>query len=560
MEIQKCDVLIIGGGCGGLKASVEARKLGAEVVLIQKGRLGESGSTAYGVSELAGYAAADGAGDPEDNPEVHYNDIIKAANGTADEKIVRIYVKEAIESVNELREIGVDFTKYEKGEELIAQGCFASKPRNRKIQGHGHPISKKLGEQAQSLGVKVFENTMAIDLVISKEECVGVTAILPSGERIFFNSISTILATGGAGQLFEWNLNPLDITGDGYAMGYRAGANFSNLEFIQAGFGTVEPFYSLVNTWLWSTLPRLINENGEDVLKKYLPSNISTDSCMRDKARHFPFSSADNSKYLEISALLEYKQTENCPLLDLSNSLRKKIFNNPWEEKMLKITYEYFKEKGLDISTEPIKINVFEQAINGGMVIDEYSETTIPSLFAVGECSAGPYGADRLGGNMLPFCQVFGKKAGQTAAYRTKTKTQISPNSKEINNSTSVLDKLETINESSKINDLYNELRKISTPLLILRNEKDLLKLLSDLSKMKEKMFSRSYKGETLVKALELNNLISTAKLMAKFALYRKESRGSHYREDFPSINEKYSKRIYIARNKKEELDMDLKE
>ena len=312
MDNQKCDVIVVGGGGAGIKAAIEARKLGVEVILIQKGKLGESGSTAYDVSELAGYAAADGAGDSEDNPDIHYNDIMKASRGTADKKLVKIFVKESINSVKELRDIGIEFAKYDNGEEIVAKGCFASKARNKKIKGHGHPISKKLGEQASSLGVKVFEETIAIEIVISKGKCAGIIAMLPSGEKVFFNCTSTILATGGAGQLFEWNLTPYDITGDGYAMGFRAGAVLSNLEFMQAGFGTVEPFYSLISTWLWSTFPRLYNIYGEDILQKYLPSDISSESCMRDKARHFPFSSTDNSKYLEIATIIEYKKTNSC--------------------------------------------------------------------------------------------------------------------------------------------------------------------------------------------------------------------------------------------------------
>jgi len=552
----KCAVIVVGGGGAGLKAVIEARKLGAEVILIQKGKLGESGSTAYGVSELAGYAAADGASDSEDNPDVHYNDIMKASKGTADKKLVRIFVEESINSVKELRDIGIEFAKYESGEEVIAKGCFASKPRNRKIKGHGHSISKKLGEQTRSLGVKVFEGAMAIEIVISKGECAGIIAMLSSGEKVFFNCTSTVLATGGAGQLFEWNLNPSDVTGDGYAMGYRSGAILSNLEFMQAGFGTVEPFYSLISTWLWSTFPRLYNIYGEDILQKYLPSDISSESCMRDKARHFPFSSTDNSKYLEIATIMEYKKTNSYLLLDVSKTSKKGIFNNPWEEKMWEITYEYYKEKGVDLSKEPLKINVLGQAINGGLVIDENSETTIPSLFAVGECSAGPYGADRLGGNMLPFCQIFGKRAGRAAAYKAKNKEPVTPTPKEINNSLSVIHQLETLNEDSKIDDLYKDLRKVSRSLLILRNEKELLMLVNNLSLLKKKLFSRSYKGKKLVRAIEFNNLLDSAKIMTTSALYRKESRGSHYRDDYPNTNEKYDYRLYISRGGREKINV----
>ncbi|MDD5013612.1 MAG: FAD-binding protein [Atribacterota bacterium] len=555
MDKQKCDIVIVGGGGAGLKAAIEARKLGVDVILIQKGKQGESGSTSYDVAPFAGYSAADGADDSEDNPNVHYNDIMKASKGTADRKLVRILVEESVNSLKELRNIGIEFTKDESGKEIITKGCFASKPRNRRIKGHGHPISKKLSEQARCLGVKFFEDTMAIEIVISKRECVGIIALLSSGEKVFFNSISTILATGGAGQLFEWNLNPPDVTGDGYAMGYRAGAVLSNLEFMQAGFGTVEPFYSLINSLLWSTFPRLYNIYGEDILQKYLPSDVSLESCMRDKARHFPFSSVDNSKYLEIAAITEFKKTNCYLLLDISKTSKKGIFDDPWEEKMWEVIYDYYKEKGIDLFKEPLKINVFGHAMNGGLVIDENSETTIPSLFAVGECSAGPYGADRLGGNMLPFCQVFGKIAGQAAAHKSKKNREIiSPTPKEIDNALSILNQLETLNQNSDIENLYKDLRKVSGSLLIKRNERSLLRLINELFLIRKKLFSRSYKGNRLIQAMELNNLLDSAKILATSAIHRRESRGSHYRDDYPNINEKYNCRIHIYKDENGEV------
>lgn len=556
METLKSDIIIVGGGGAGLKAAIEARKLGAEVTLIQKGKRGESGSTAYDVAPFAGYSAADGVGDLEDNPGVHYNDIMRASRGVAARKLVRILVEESVNSPKELRDIGIDFAKDKSGKEIITKGCFASKPRNRKIKGHGYQISKKLVEIACSLGVKFVENAMAIEIVISKGECAGIIGLLSSGEKIFLNSISTILATGGAGQLFEWNLNPPDVTGDGYAMGYRAGAVLSNLEFMQAGFGTVEPFYSLVNSLLWATFPRLYNIYGEDILLKYIPSDVSLKSCMLDKASHFPFSSVDNSKYLEIATITEFKKTNNYLLLDVSKAYKKGICDNPSEEKVLEIIYDYYKEKGIDFFREPLKINVFGHAMNGGLIIDENSETTISSLYAIGECSAGPYGADRLGGNMLPFCQVFGKRAGQAAAYKAKNKEPITPTPKEIDNSLSILNELETLNKNSEIDDLYKDLRKVSVSLLIVRNEKSLLELINELSLIRKKLFSRSYKGGKLIQAIELNNLLDSAKIIAASAVYRKESRGSHYRDDYPNINKKYNCRIYIYKDENGEVNI----
>lgn len=543
----ECDVLVIGGGGAGLRAAVEAKMKGGVVVLIQKKEMGRSGTTAYEVAELAGYNAADGAGDPEDTPDVHFNDIIKAAQGTCDEKLVQIIVNESLESVQYLRELGIEFVTDEDGKEVITKGCFSSRFRTRMIIGHGVSISKKLAQKAIKEGVKIFENTMVVDLVITEGSCAGAIALFPSGEKVFFNSIATILATGGDCQLFEFNLNPSDVTGDGYAMGFRAGAQLTNMEFMQSGFGVVEPFYNLVGKHLWSIYPRIYNIFGEEFINKYLPLGITLEKCMEEKAYHYPFSTRDVSKYLEISVISELKKTGKYVLLDLRDAFRAKKFKDKIIERRCKITMDYFKSKGVDIYQEPLKIAVFGHAMNGGLLIDENASTTIPSLFAIGECAAGPYGADRLGGDMLLSCQVFGRRAGIAAAKLAKDSQRIHPSNEDLEKGSFMLSRFEYLgNGGGDVKELLIQLRKASSVLLINRNEKMLLKLLNEIEMIRERLFSCQFDRKRLGFAVELSNLIDSAKIIAESAIYRKESRGSHYREDYPNKNANFRRRIII--------------
>lgn len=554
MKIIECDVLVIGGGGAGLRAAVEAKMKGAEVVIIQKKELGKSGTTAYEVAEMAGYNAADGVGDPCDTPDIHFNDIIEAAQSTCDEKLARILVNEAPKSVQYLRELGIEFVKDKNGNELITRGCFSTRNRTRMIIGHGVPISKKLAQKAIKEEVEIFENTMAINLVITKGNCAGAIALSSSGEKVFFNSTATILATGGVGQLFKLTLNPSDVTGDGYAMGFRAGAQLTNMEFMQTGFGTVGPFYNIVGKHLWSIYPRIYNIFKEDFLGNYLPIGLTAEECMNKKTYHYPFSTIDVSKHLEISVVSELnKAGSHHVFLDLTDALKAKRFNDEVTERRCKITMDYFKSKGVNITQEALKVAIFAHAMNGGLLINENACTTIPSLFAVGECAAGPYGADRLGGDMLLSCQVFGQRAGIAAAIHAKDSQRLRPSIEDLEKATYILSRFNSTRNGRKdIRELLVQLRKASSVLLVNRNEKMLLKYLDEIEIIREKLLSCQFDSKRLIFAVELLNLIDTAKIIAVSAIFRKESRGSHYKEDYPDKKKNFARRMRIMKEKGE--------
>lgn len=528
------DVLVIGGGGAGVRAALETHLHGANTLLITKGKLGRSGTTAFEVAEIAGYNAADGC-IPSDSPEQHYQDIVNAALGTCNKKMAKILAEEAPLSLAELESWGVPFEKKEK-KHLVVEGCFASQPRMHIIKRHSKPILEVLVNRLNSTSVKVLEEVMVVDLLIKNNTCFGALLIDFTGKFILIRASAVILASGGGGQLFKLNLNPKDITADGYGIALRAGAEIINMEFMQAGLGLVHPSSNILNSWVWFLHPKLINSHGEEFLSKYLPAGVEPLDCMNDKAHHFPFSSRDLSKYIEYAIIKEislgnygshggvYLDFRNIDLANVSPD-----FITMWQT-----TKNWFKNRGVDPDTQTLEIAPFGHAINGGLNVGTDCESTVKNLFAAGEVAGGPHGADRLGGNMILGCQVFGKRAGRAAAESIVARENNLPKFNDFNFET-----LNKIHDSQGILNPLNIKEQIqnlmSANFLIVRNEQGLNALIIQIQQLITQIDTEGFKlnsASDMIQALECRNMLDTALVMGKSALIRNESRGSHFRED----------------------------
>jgi succinate dehydrogenase/fumarate reductase flavoprotein subunit len=357
-----------------------------------------------------------------------------------------------------------------------------------------------------------------------------------------------ILATGGGGQLFKLNLNPKDVTADGYAIGLRAGAEIINMEFMQAGLGLVHPLSNILNCWVWYLRPRLLNNRGEEFLAKYLPSGVEPLDCMREKAHHFPFSSRDLSKYIETAIIKEINLGNYGPhggvyidfrQIDLSKVSRD--FQTMWQT-----TKCWYKKLGVDPDEELLEVAPFGHAINGGLRVGPNGESTVEKLFAVGEVAGGPHGADRLGGNMILCCQVFGKRAGRAAADASASagkqgRTPAGSLNLTIKGINAGQGRLNPAQVKKEIQEL------ISANYLVVRNARGLETLIEKAQEIVARMETEGFRitaPSDKVQALECRNMLDVATMMAKAALLREESRGSHYREDFPDPKPEFSKII----------------
>lgn len=545
-----CDVLIVGGGGAAGRAALAAHGRGADVRLVTKGRFGHSGSSAYKVAEIAGYNAADGQVDPDDNPGEHLRDILAAAAGTCDERLARIVAEEAPATLVELRRLGVPF--HMDGDRYVeVKGCFASRPRMHLVPGHAEPIVAAQKAAIDSLGLPVHEHTTITRLLVRDGICHGAIGLDQAGEAVVFEAGAVVLGTGGAGSLFLHSLNPPDVTGDGYALGYQAGARLVNMEFMQAGPGMVHPVRNSVQAWLWALHPQLTDDSGEEFLSRYLPPGVSAEACFDRRSNHYPFSTYDGSQYVDIAIqkeLTEGRGTAQRGIpMDLRHAERMALPDTPQGReirRLWEITRGWLIEhRGLDLAERTVEVALFGHAINGGLLIDPQGESSVRGLFAAGESAGGPHGADRLGGNMIMTCQVFGQRAGEAAAARAHDRVGAPPVTDEVRAEVARWEAYRARRGGAE-GDLAALRRRLQEAawrhLLVVRHEEGLRRCLAEVEAVRSQLAdARAETPARLSQALELESLLTVAEIMARAALWRSESRGSHYREDYPARDDR---------------------
>ncbi|MFX0195185.1 MAG: FAD-binding protein [Candidatus Hodarchaeota archaeon] len=549
----KADVLVIGGGGAAARAAIEADEQGARVLMVMKEDFGEGGATGFRVSHAAGYQAAFGHADVKDNPDVHFSDIMKAGLGMCNEKLARIVAYEAPKRLLDLEKWGASFKKT-NGKYAQRLGCFSSRPRMCEIKNHGYYIISALKKEVKRRAIEIREKVMITNLLTHNNTCVGATGIDKKGDFTVFNAKSTILATGGGGNLYSLNLNPPNITGDGYAMALRAGVELVNMEFLQIGMGIIRSngrpplLFGLV----WSLHPEVYNTNGERFIERYVPQNIELNKCFDMKDLHYPFSTRDESMYLDIAIFKEIKAGRGTKNGGVYVDLRK-IPENTFNGKA-QLMLDWLRSLGIDPLVDLIQVAPFAHAFNGGIRINERAETTLPGLYATGEVAGGMHGADRLGGNMLASCQVFGARAGEYAAKRALTINHWTTGDadKEYERLTRMLE--------SKVGERVTGTEKAIQEVmwknvLTVRNEADLKECKKKLERLRKNHLRNYVENEKeLLRALEIRNLLDLGQVVTTAALLRRESRGSHYREDYPYRDDKNWIKSIIIKQEAEKI------
>lgn len=496
------DFLIVGSGIAGLYTSLKICDKG-EVILLTKSKLKESNT------EYAQGGIAVALGD-KDSPRLHMEDTLKAGANFCDPEAVEVLVTEGPKCVEELIELGTKFDKIE-GKYKTTLEAAHQRPRILHARGDatGAEIEESLSQKVINENkIKIRENILVIDILTEHSTCYGLLALDSNTNKIIaYLAKATILASGGAGQLFSNTTNPDVATGDGIALAYRGGAKVTDLEFIQ--FHPTALYHQGSPKFLISEAVRgegaiLKNIKGEPFMSSYHPqaelaprdivARAITDQMRKTKSDYV---------YLDATGIKD-KFTQRFPT----------IYKNC-------IT--------LDINPEKEYIPVAPAAhyTMGGIKTDTWGQTNLTNLYACGECtSTGVHGANRLASNSLLEGLVFGNRITQKIKENKSLFSQ--KIDKEINIS------YNTPRESIRGFDpkqIKKELQKLMwNKVGIIRNSFDLKKVRKKISEWKFIFKSKLKTTEDF----ELANLITLADLITNSALQREESRGAHYREDFP--------------------------
>ena len=515
-------VLIIGSGGAASRAAYEAKlaEPDIDVLVATDGEWGGGGSTFWVASETLGINAPFNMAGDGDSPEVYLQDILETGLGLASASLASRIAFEACDRILELARLGV---KFDSADGHFTQrklsGC--TKARALSIGGRtGVDIGSALKRASISKGVKVLEQTRLMDLIVEDGEVWGASGFR-NGNQVSVFADAVLLANGGAGAIFPHNINHPSLRGDGYAMAYRAGAKLTNLEFYQIGPGVVfPPIPFIIHSHMWRFSPRLRNAQGEEFLQNYLPEGTHKDEVLSLKAMSFPFSVRTAAKYVDISMSGEIAEGRGT----VRGGLFFDVNHVPEKELREKapITYETFLKAGVDLCTQVIEIAPLVQNFNGGVRIDENGSTGVKGLYAAGEVSGGVHGADRPGGSNLTDCQVFGYRGGRAAAAFAAGRS---------GHSGKLLDK-ERKTDRTKADPAPIK-AKIDKALMVIRDRGGLSDLLSEIETMRNSNPGLDIETETFLLVTEM---------LARSALFREESRGSHYRQDFPQTRTEFSR------------------
>jgi len=543
-EIHHTDVLVIGSGGAGCRAAIEASKQGLDVTIISKGLSFKSGCTTLAEG---GYNAAFGYVDEEDSTEAHFKDTLKGGAYLNDTKLVKILVEEAPERLGELESYGAMFDRQESGK--LNQRPFGGQTFRRTcFQGDrtGHEMMTALKEEVIRRGIKTIEEVIITKLLTDDEDgsILGACGLsLKTSDFLIFQARSTVLATGGAGWMYPVTSNAMQKTGDGYALAYQVGADLLDMEQVQ--FHPTGMLYPesrrgvLITEAVRGEGGRLFNSKGERFMKKYDPRG---ELATRDVVAR--------AIYQEI---IEGRGTKRGGVyLDVTHLPREVI------EEKLETMLQQFLDIGIDIREEPMEVAPTAHHFMGGARINEHGETTVKNLFAAGEVAGGVHGANRLGGNALADTQVFGRRAGEAAAKNALLKKDEKYEDVIMEQATAEQDRIQSLFKDGEYYpfEIRKELQEVMWKnVAIIRNKEGLKTAIARIKELKEmlarvKVPSVDVYNKDLQDALEAEKLLEVALLTAESALIREESRGAHFREDYPETRDEWKKSIVLNRDK----------
>ncbi len=562
-ETHQFDVLVIGAGGAGLRAAVEASAAGVSVGVVTKSLLGK----AHTVMAEGGIAAALGNVDDRDNWKVHFADTMRGGAYLNNARMAQLHAQEAPARVKELEAWGALFDRTKDGRIL-----------QRNFGGHKYPRLAHVGDRTGLEMIRTLQDHGVHQGIDVHMECTILTLLKDAGRVVgafgydrergrfkLFQAKAVVLATGGIGRAYKITSNSWEYTGDGHSLAYHAGAILQDMEFVQ--------FHPTGMVWPPSVRGILVTEGvrGEGgVLKnkegrRFMFDDIPPlykDQTATDPEEGWRYTQGDKAARRP-PELLTRDHVARCIVREIREGrgsphggvyldivwIKEKLPNAAEQiKRKLPSMYQQFKQLAdLDITAEPMEVGPTTHYVMGGVRVDADTQMSgVAGLFAAGECAAGLHGANRLGGNSLSDLLVFGKRAGEHAAQfaRDHAAGKVNPDEVEATAKRALAPFARERGEAPY--QLQRELQQtMQDSVGIVRREVELSQALGTIRQLRERAEKVSVEGNREYNpgwhtACDLRNLLTVSEMVARAALERKESRGAHFRDDFPGKDESF--------------------
>ncbi|RLF07579.1 MAG: fumarate reductase/succinate dehydrogenase flavoprotein subunit [Thermoprotei archaeon] len=531
-DVVETDVLVVGAGAAGLLAGIKADDMNVDVAICSKGLFRKSGAT---VMSTGGMEVAIGHGDPTDNPDVHFRDTVVGGEYINDQRLVDVLTREAVERLVDLERMGIVFERQEDGRlfQFAPGGAHARVVILGDLAGSHYMVA--LNREVMRRNIRVFEEVMITNLLTTNGAISGAVGLdIKKGELIAFKTKAVVLATGGAGQIYRYTSNPVQNTGDGRAMAYRVGAELIDMEMVQfhpTGLAyPPERRGTLVTEAVRMIGAYLLNNKGERFMKRYDPQRMEL--AKRDVVARAICTEVREGRGTEWGGV--YLDASHIP----EDVIERRL--GVTRRKILFLT-------GIDLAKEPIHVYPTCHYFMGGVRAEPDCSTKVPGLFVAGEEMGGVHGANRLGGNSITTLIVFGWRAGISAAKYAKSVDYkpLDPSevAKERDRIFGFLGRKDYIHPSK----VRRELQEVMWDNVgIVRTEESMKKALGVIERMRVQDLpkvgvpdgSRRYRMDW-VEAIEFENMLTVAEMVTRAAMFRKESRGAHVRDDYPQKDNK---------------------
>ncbi len=529
------DILIIGSGGSGLRAAIAATEQGAQVVVVAKELLRDSHTGwAMGGLNVAMKAPA--------TPQMHFEDTVNGGWFINNYKLVKIFSEEMPDRIHDLEQYGVKFDRLPDGSYFTWAGGKHTAPLNLCAGDYtGREMMQGLLAEIDRLAIPYLEYHYVTKLIKQSGRVVGAFLIdVKSGEYKIVQAKATIVATGGGGNMYQINTNAPSNTGEGYAWALDVGAELVDMEMIQfhpTGMAyPPEKRGKLVTEKVRGggvSRGILKNKSGERFMQRYQPERLELAG--RDEVTRAIFQEIQEGRGTDHGAVY----------LDVTH----------WEDgEAERIVPDVFAEHmgiGVDIRKQMMEITPSMHHMMGGFVINEWGETNIAGLYAIGEVTASVHGANRLGGNSLAEGQVFGRRAGIRAAEYSENSQPPYIAQQVLDAEVSRVEAFLQRRTGAKAADILSEIKSIMWHKVgIIRDAGKLILARQEIHKLQDEAHSLCAEDKSQVQScLEIQDMLKTAEVIILAALERQESRGAHYRSDYPQLDPAWEKNIRIYRD-----------